>query len=136
MALIRVLLADDHAALLAELQFRLAQVFEIIGSVEDGAQAVDAALRLAPDVLVLDISMPLMNGFKAAARLRDLNCKTRIVFLSAYDDQDYIAEAFSSGASAYVTKRTFSTDLVTAIRDVVLGKTFISPSLRSPLSTG
>lgn len=132
MASVRVLLADDHVKLLAEVQLRLGKVFEIVGAVGDGKQAVDAALRLDPDVLVLDISMPVMNGFQAAARLRHLKCETKIVMLSIYEDEDYIDEAFSSGASAYVTKRCFATDLVTAIREVIRGNTFISPSLRIP----
>jgi two-component system nitrate/nitrite response regulator NarL len=68
---VRVLLADDHPGVLAELRSKLGEVFETIGAVEDGKQAVDVALRLDPDVLILDISMPVMNGFQAAARLRD-----------------------------------------------------------------
>jgi DNA-binding NarL/FixJ family response regulator len=129
MASVRVLLADDHVRLLAELRARLSKLFEIIGAVEDGQQAVDEALRLEPDVLVLDISMPIMNGFEAAARLRDLKCKAKVIILTTYEDDEYIDAAFSSGASAYVTKRHLVTDLVTAIREVVHGNTFISPSL-------
>jgi DNA-binding NarL/FixJ family response regulator len=128
-SLVRVLLADDHARLLAELRARLGNVFEIVGAVEDGKQAVDAVLRLDPDVLILDISMPVMNGFQAAAALRDLRCKTKIVILTTYEGDEYIDLAFSSGASAYVTKRRFGTDLVTAIREVVHGNTFISPAI-------
>ncbi len=116
MASVRVLLADDHVKLLAEVQLRLGKVFEIVEAVEDGKQAVDAALRLDPDVLVLDISMPVMNGFQAAVRLRLLKSKTKIVILSIYEDEDYINEPFSSGVSGFVTKWCFATDLVTAIR--------------------
>jgi DNA-binding NarL/FixJ family response regulator len=128
-ASIRVLIADDHMPLLAELRAQLGKLFEIIGAVENGKQAVDTTLRLDPDVLVLDISMPVMNGFQAAACLRDLKCNTKIVILTTYEDDEYIEAAFSSGASAYVTKRHLVTDLVTAIREVVHGNTFISPSL-------
>ena len=78
---VRVLLADDHARLLAELRVHLGKVFEVVGAVEDGKEAVEATLQLDPDVLVLDISMPLMNGFQAASRLRELKCKTKIVIL-------------------------------------------------------
>jgi len=130
-ASIRVLLADDHVQLLAELRVRLAEVFDIVGAVEDGKQAVDATLQLSPDVLVLDISMPVMNGFQVAARLQDLKCKTKIVILTTYEDEEYIHAAFSSGASAYVIKRCFGTDLATAVREVVHGNTFTSPSLLS-----
>jgi DNA-binding NarL/FixJ family response regulator len=129
-ASVRVLLADDHVRLLEELRVRLGKVFEVVGTVEDGKQAVNAVLRLDPDVLVLDISMPVMNGFQAAARLRDLKCRTKIVILTMYEDSEYIREAFSSNASAYVTKRYLATDLVTAIHEVVRGNTFVSPSLR------
>ena len=126
---VRVLLADDHVQLLGELKVQLGAVFEVVGAVENGEQAVNAALRLSPDVLVLDISMPVMNGFQAAERLRDLKCKTKIVILTTYEDRDYINAAFSAGASAYVVKRHFGTDLVIAIRQVIHGNTFVSPSL-------
>jgi len=129
MGSVRVLLADDHVRLLADLQVRLGKLFEIIGVVENGKQAVDATLRLDPDVLVLDISMPVMNGFEAAALLRDLKCKTKIIILMTDEDDEYIDAAFSSGARAYVTKRHLLADLVTAIREVVHENTFISPSL-------
>jgi DNA-binding NarL/FixJ family response regulator len=129
MASVRVLLADDHVRLLADLRTRLSKLFEIIGAVENGKQAVDAALLLSPDILVLDISMPVMNGFEAATLLRDLKCKTKIIILTTYEDDEYIDAAFSVGARAYVTKRHLVTDLVTAIREVVHGHTFVSPSL-------
>jgi DNA-binding NarL/FixJ family response regulator len=128
---VRVLLADDHVQLLCELRLQLGREFEVVGAVENGEEAVHAALRLSPDVLVLDIAMPVMNGFQAAARLRDLKCKTKIVILTTYEDHEYIDAAFSAGASAYVAKRHFGTDLVMAIRQVVYGNTFVSPSLLS-----
>jgi DNA-binding NarL/FixJ family response regulator len=128
---VRVLLADDHAGVRAYLQAKLGKVFEIVGVVEDGKQAVDAALRLDPDVLVLDISMPVMNGFTASARLRDLKCRTKIVILTTYEDDAYIDAAFSSGANAYVTKDRLATDLVTAIREVLQGNSFTSSSSQS-----
>jgi len=129
MALVRVLLADDHVRLLADVRTRLGKLFEIIGTVENGKEAVDAVLRLDPDVLILDISMPVMNGFEAAALLRDLKCKTKIIILTTYEDDEYIDAAFSAGACAYVTKRRLVTDLATAIREVVHGHRFVSPSL-------
>jgi DNA-binding NarL/FixJ family response regulator len=131
-ALVRVLLADDNGEVLAYLCERFGKEFEIIGAVQDGKQAVDTAFRLDPDVLVLDISMPVLNGFQVAARLRDMKCRTKIVVLTTYEGSDYISEAFSSGASAYVTKRHLATDLLTAIRSVLLGNTFISTSVEPP----
>ena len=126
----RVLLADDHRGMLTELRLQLDEAFEIIGSVEDGQQAVDAVLNLDPDVVVLDIAMPVLNGFQAASRLRDSKSRTKIVILTTSEDEDYIEAAFSSGASAFVTKLHLETDLVTAIRQVLQGNTFVSPSLR------
>jgi DNA-binding NarL/FixJ family response regulator len=122
-----VLLADDHAGVRAYLQAKLGRVFEIVGAVEDGKQAVDAVLQLDPDVLVLDISMPVMNGFTASERLRDLKCRTKIVILTTYEDGAYVDAAFSSGANAYVSKDRLAADLVTAIREVLQGNAFISP---------
>ncbi|HWJ48599.1 MAG TPA: response regulator transcription factor [Candidatus Udaeobacter sp.] len=129
MALVRVLLADDHAGVLAYLDAQLRRVFEIVGAVTDGKQAVDATLRLDPDALVLDVSMPVMNGLQAAACLRDVKCRTKIVVLTVHEDPDCIDAAFSSGASGYVSKPDISTDLVTAIRSVIRGSRYISPSL-------
>jgi DNA-binding NarL/FixJ family response regulator len=128
---VRVLLADDHPGVLAELRSRLGEVFEIVAAVEDGKQAVDVALRLDPDVLVLDISMPFINGFQAAARLRDAKCRSKIVILTTYEDPEYIDAALSAGANAYVAKRYLGSDLEHAIREVLLGNTFVSPSLHS-----
>lgn len=129
MASIRVLIAEDHEGVLSELRARLGNIFEIVGTVGNGKQAVDAVLRLDPDVLVLDISMPVMNGFQASACLRDGNCRTKIVILTVFEDTECISAAFSSGAQGYVTKRHLASDLETAIRQVLQGNTFISPSL-------
>jgi DNA-binding NarL/FixJ family response regulator len=129
-AFVRILLADDHAGFRAQLRLQLGKVFEIIGEVEDGKQAVDATLRLDPDVLLLDISMPVMNGFEVAAHLQNMKCRSKIVILTTYEDDEYIDAAFSSGADAYVTKGQLATDLVPAIREVLHGNTFISSSLR------
>ena len=128
-AFVRVLLADDNAGVLAYVALRLRKAFQVIGTVEDGQAAVDAVLRLDPDVVVLDVSMPVLNGFQAAACLRDAKCRTKIVILTIFEDSEYIAAAFSSGASAYVSKRHLTTDLETAIRAVIRGNTFISPSM-------
>jgi DNA-binding NarL/FixJ family response regulator len=131
LAFIRVLLADDHPGVRAELRAQLGGVFEIIGVVEDGRQAVDAAFRLDPDVVILDISMPLMNGFQVARHLRDGKCRSKIVILTTYEDDDYIDAAFSSGANGFVSKSNLTTDLAAAIREVFQGRLFVSPSLRS-----
>jgi DNA-binding NarL/FixJ family response regulator len=90
---------------------------------------VEEAERLDPDVLVIDISMPILDGLQAAARLRDANCRTKIVFLTVHEDQDFVAAALAAGASAYVTKEDVTTDLVPAIQEVLQGGTYISKSI-------
>jgi DNA-binding NarL/FixJ family response regulator len=131
-ALARLLLADDNAGVLAYLHARLAKMFDIVAAFENGKLAVDGVLRLDPDVAILDISMPVMNGFQAMARLRDAKCRTKIVILTTYEDADFISKAFLSGANAYVYKRCLADDLEAAIRAVLCGKIFISPSIALP----
>ena len=84
-------------------------------AVEDGKQAVNAVLTLDPDALVIDISMPVLNGLQAAKQLQTANCRTRIIFLSIYDGRDFLDASFSAGASGYVNKCRLSTDLIPAI---------------------
>jgi DNA-binding NarL/FixJ family response regulator len=128
-ALVRVLLADDHADFLRTLRGELEADFEIVGAAVNGEQAIQAVRALDPDVLVIDISMPILDGLQAAASLRDAECRTKIVFLTIHEQSGYISAAFAAGASGYVTKRHLGTDLVQAIRDVLQGRTYISPSL-------
>jgi DNA-binding NarL/FixJ family response regulator len=122
-------LADDHQAILARVRRQLGEEFEIVGTVANGADAVDAVSHLDPDVLVIDISMPVLNGLEAAERLRTARCRTKIVFLTIHDDPDFIAAALSAGVSGYVTKNRLSTDLIPAIREALLGHTFVSEAL-------
>jgi DNA-binding NarL/FixJ family response regulator len=127
---IRVILADDNRTVLAEIATSLGKGFEIVGMAEDGEETIRIVERSDPNVLVLDISMPLLNGLQVASRLQRSGCRTKIVFLTIHEQQSYISAAFSSGGSAYVTKRHLATDLAPAIRAVVDGLTFVSPSLR------
>ena len=126
LAKIRVVLADDHQALLARVRRVLAEEYEVIGMVENGTQAVDAVLTLNPDVLVIDISMPVLDGLQAARQLQKANCRTKVVFLTIHEDHDFVAAAFSAGAVGYVTKACLSTDLVPAILGAMQGHTFVS----------
>jgi DNA-binding NarL/FixJ family response regulator len=128
-ARIRVLLADDHEDFLRQLRGELDPEFEIVGTAENGEAAINATARLDPDVLVIDISMPILDGLQAAARLRDTKCRTKIIFLTIHEQSDYVSAAFAAGATGYVTKRHLGSDLVPAIREVSRGHTFISPSL-------
>ncbi len=93
----------------------------------DGRQALDAAKHLKPDVLVLDVSMPVMNGFETARSLQELGVKTRIVFLTVHDDPDFAREALEAGALGYVIKPRIVSDLVAAINEAHAGRSFVSP---------
>ena len=126
---ISVLLADDHRNILESVRQLIGKAYDVVDAVEDGQRAVDATLKLDPDILVLDISMPLMNGFEAASRLQKVNCRTHVIFLTIREDEDYIDKAFSVGARGYVTKRHLANDLPLALHEVIEGRTYISPSL-------
>jgi DNA-binding NarL/FixJ family response regulator len=127
---IRVVLADDHREVIAKVRGILGDEFEIVETAENGNQAVRAVLELDPDVFVTDISMPLLNGLQAARRIQNANSRVKIIFLTIHEDQDFIAAAFSAGATGYVTKRRLSTDLVIAIQQALRGHTFVSNSGR------
>ena len=126
MAKVRVLLADDHEAILARVRALLCEEFDIVATVNNGRDAVTEVGRLDPDVLVTDISMPILDGLQAASRLRSTESRTKIVFLTVHEDQDFVSAALSSGATGYVTKSHLSTDLIPAIREVLQGQTFVS----------
>ncbi len=119
---IRVLLADDHEAMLDRVAGLLAIEFCVVGAVTDGQQALDAAMELEPDVLVLDISMPVMNGIETARRLKEAGSETRIVFLTVHDDPDFVREALEVGAQGYVIKQRLASDLVAAIKKAHAGR--------------
>jgi DNA-binding NarL/FixJ family response regulator len=123
----RVLLADDHALLLGAFEKLLAGEFDIVGQVGDGRALVAAAEELQPDVIVLDISMPLLNGLEAGRQIKQKSRGVKLVFLTMNEDADLAAEAFRSGASGYVLKRSAASELTTAIREVMQGRSYITP---------
>jgi len=126
----RVFLADDNAALLTELCHELEEEFDIVGTATNGQDAVDAVLRLEPDVIVLDIAMPLLTGIQASLLIRERQARAKVLFLTIHESDEYISAAFSAGASGYVTKRQIASDLLHGIREVSQGNLFVSPSLR------
>jgi DNA-binding NarL/FixJ family response regulator len=128
-AKIRVVLADDHQGVTAKVRGVLGGDFEVVAAVTDGSQAVDAVIRLDPDVLVIDISMPVLDGLEAAARLQKANCRAKIIFLTIHEDQDYVTAALHVGACGYVTKSRLAADLVLAIRAALRGHTFVSQTV-------
>jgi DNA-binding NarL/FixJ family response regulator len=123
---IRVVLADDHQQMIATVRQTLGEEFEVVGAAEGGKQAVNAVLTLNPDALVIDISMPVLNGLQAAKQLQTADCRAKIIFLTIYESRDFLEAAFSAGASGYVSKARLSTDLISAIHEAMLGRIFIS----------
>ena len=128
---IRVVLADDHREVIAKIRGILGDEFDVIEAAENGRQAVTAVVALDPDIFVTDISMPLLNGLQAARSIQKTNPRVKIIFLTIHEDRDFIAAAFSAGATGYVTKRRLSTDLVLAIQEALKGRAFVSNSIRS-----
>ena len=122
----RVLLADDHSGMLETLLRLLEPEFEIVAAVCDGQEALEAAERLGPDLVVLDIGMPRLDGFRTAQRLTKCRSGAKIIFFSIHDDEDYVSTAFRVGASGYVLKSRMQTDLVKAIKKALEGGVFVS----------
>jgi DNA-binding NarL/FixJ family response regulator len=123
----RVLLADDHALLLAAFEKLLADQCEVVGLVSDGRALIEAAERLRPDVIVLDIAMPLLNGLDAGRQIKQKMREVRLVFLTMNEDPALAAEAFRAGASAYLLKRSAASELSTALDEVMRGRSYVTP---------
>jgi DNA-binding NarL/FixJ family response regulator len=129
----RVLLADDHTLLLDALEKILAAECDIVGQVSDGRALVAAAEELTPDIVVLDISMPLLNGLEAGRQIKQKDRNIKLVFVTMNEDNVLVGEAFRLGASAYLLKRSAATELVTAIREVMQGRSYVTPLLTEGL---
>ena len=125
----RILLADDQEEILRTVATMLGEEFEIVGFAENGVQVMDLVLKRSPDVLVLDIFMPVMNGMETATCLRASGCATKVLFLTVVEDSDFVETAISMGALGYVVKPHLATDLVPAIRAVLQGRLYISPCM-------
>jgi len=127
--MIRVLLADDHHLVRQALRALLekADGIEIVGEAEDGREAAKLARRLRPDVVVLDVAMPILNGIQAAERIRRLRLPTRVVILSMHKDEALVRRALRSGAHGYLLKSAVSEELLLAIRAAVRDEIYLSP---------
>jgi len=125
----RILIADDQEEMVRTIALTLANEYDIIGTAEDGKRAIELVTQLFPDILVLDISMPLVNGIEAAWRLKRLASPTRIIFVTVHTDPDFVEAAQSAGALGYVWKESLARDLAPAVRAVLQGKRFTSPSM-------
>jgi len=123
---IRVVLADDYQGVINRVCQTLDDNFEVIDAVSDGQQAIEAVQLSSPDVLVIDISMPVLDGLEAARRLQALHCRTKIVFLTVHADRDFVEAALAAGASGYVLKALLTKDLLPAIYAALEGSTFVS----------
>jgi DNA-binding NarL/FixJ family response regulator len=127
----RILLADDHAMVTESLRSLLEEKgHDVVGVVADGRALMSAAPELNPDVVILDIGMPLMNGLDAAERLKQLLPKVKIVFLTMKDDPNLAAAALSLGPVGYVLKHSAASELLIAITEVLCGKSFVTPRLK------
>lgn len=129
--MVRVLLADDSPSMLQAARLILEQEYQVVGTVDDGEAVLEAVESLKPDVIILDISMGLMSGLEAARLLTQIGSKAKIVFLTVHQDQEFVEEAFSAGGLGYVIKARLGTDLLSAVREALVGHTFVSPDLIS-----
>jgi two-component system response regulator NreC len=132
---IRLLLADDHAILRDGLRalLSLAEDISVVGEAATGREAVAEAERLTPDVVLMDISMPELDGLEACRRIRQQASGVRVLFLTMHEAEEYFFQALRAGAAGYVVKRTASADLVAAVRAVARGESFLSPSVAHAL---
>src|SRR5262245_6744977 len=123
----RLLLADDHMLVLEGLRRILETDFELVGMAENGRELLRLAEELTPDVALVDISMPLLNGIDAARQLLKQTPQTKVIFVTMHADSDYVVEAFRAGASGYLLKRSAASELVVAIQEVMKGRCYVTP---------
>ena len=128
----RLLLADDHKLMLASVKELLRVRYDVVGMAYDGETLLDLVAKLEPDIAVIDISMPGLNGMQAAQCLKDCGTRTKLVFLTIYGNPEFVRAAFAAGALGYVLKRRMLTDLPLAIEAAVEGKRFLSAPLAEP----
>ncbi|MCL5986887.1 MAG: response regulator transcription factor [Actinobacteria bacterium] len=130
MSKIRVLLADDHTILRAGLKalLKAEQDIEVVGEAVDGQETIDKALELHPDIILMDIAMPGVNGLEATRHLKSAGLKSEILILTMYTEEEYLFQAIQAGASGYLLKKAADIDLINAIRTVYKGLAFLYPS--------
>jgi len=133
MAAIRVLLADDHTIVAEGLAVLLRPHFELLGTVRDGRSLVQSAIKLRPDVIVTDISMPLLNGLEAVRQVKNQLPRTKVIVLTMHAEPEMAVQAFRAGAAAYLLKISSGEELVRAVREVSQGRAYLSPLITSDL---
>ena len=129
----RVLLADDHDLFLNRVTSVLKSDFDVVGTVNDGGTLVCEAQRLQPDLIVLDITMPVLNGIEAALEIHGAFPTIKLVFLTLHSDPQFVCACFAEGGLGYVIKSRLGRDLIAAINEAPLGRSFISPSVGGAL---
>lgn len=122
-----MLLADDHSVMLDRVGVLLSSSFEIVGAVPNAKEMISEGIRLDPDVIVADITMPGLTGIEAAQQLREAGCRAKFVFLTIHIEHEFVDACVSQGALGYVLKSHMKTDLIPAINAALMGRTFISP---------
>ena len=122
-----VLLADDHAIVAEGLATLLKGRFDLVGTVSNGNELIDAVRKLRPDVIVADIAMPVLSGMEALRRLKAARSSAKVIFLTMHADAQLATEAFRAGASGYVLKQSAGEELIAAIQEVLQGRTYLTP---------
>jgi two-component system, NarL family, response regulator NreC len=132
---LRILIADDHGIVRKGLRLQLEQhaKFEVVGEANDGREAVRTAEQLAPDVVIIDIGMPNLNGVEATAQILKQNARTGVIILSMHSDEGYLRRALAAGARGYLLKDSADVDLYRAVEAVANGKSFFSPAIANTL---
>jgi len=123
----RVIIADDHVLLAEAFEKLLSPECDVVAKVTDGRALVEAARRVHPDLVLLDVAMPLLNGLDAARQIHAISPSSRLIFLTMNDDPDLAAEAFRAGATAYLLKRSPASELLTAIRQAMKSRKYVTP---------
>ena len=129
MAKIKILVADDHPIVAEGLRSLLEPTFEVVAIVQNGRELVVAAKKLNPDVIVVDISMPLLNGIDAVSQIRSAGIQAKIIFLTMHTETNYARRALAEGASGYVLKHSASSELLFAIQQALAGRTFVTSTV-------
>ena len=127
----RLLLADDHSLVSAGISKLLENDFDLVGVVSDGRALVSAVRERSPEVILLDISMPVLNGLEAARQIRIDSPTAKLIFVTVHSDTPYVIEAFRAGASGYVLKRSAASELLTAVHEVLQNHVYLTPLIRS-----
>ncbi|WP_432664127.1 response regulator transcription factor [Wukongibacter baidiensis] len=130
---IRILIVDDHSLMRQGLKqiLEIEEDIEVVGLAVDGEDALEQCFKLRPDVILMDINMPNMNGIQALRRIKDMGIETKVIMLTIHDDREYLFETVNIGAEGYVLKDAESNSLIRAIRNVYFGESYIHPSLAS-----